>query len=515
MGGLWSLMTHEPQAKDTADGLAYLHGRSPSVIHGDLKGSNVLVNRDRRAILCDFGLSKALSDVPSGLTTTRTVKGTLRYLSPEVLNDEKLSVLSDMWAWGCLAFEILTSLLPYYQVKTENALLLRIASGTKPASLEEHPIPLLVREIVHDCWHFEPHKRPRIHSARKALMFCLPRFDGLDEALDELILSEMSEEMSTDDPTFTETIPDTPENESSYPFATSATPETSAEIDIELVPLRSSVPSRAVRLRPILRKESISGESSDTESILSVISNDGTASANQVSTPTPESPPDFDLPVRRPLVGVYEWLAVEAALLESDDEEQGEEEVNGARPEREEVRVRRHRPGVTFDLSDDDDFATSGDDAIIPSTHFQSSSGTSFLPQSPQIQIPVRSHYPRVSSPPPKPFALSTDSDADSSRPGSPSQSLSPLTSSPISSVPPTRFSPPPQRPPPLPEVAAPIPLTKLSDDLVAQVKDHCRAAAGSVDWQELGPAREHLRAALAILEGTTAEDRHDVVTTS
>ncbi|KAG8979252.1 hypothetical protein FRB90_008156, partial [Tulasnella sp. 427] len=168
-------------------------------------------------------------------------------------------------------------------------------------------------------------------------------------------------DLGGDDLTFTENIPDTPENKSSYPSTTVADPETSAEI--ASVPIRPSVPARVGRSQPILRKESNSSASSDTESILSVISNDGTAAAHQVSTPTPNSPLPFDLPVRRSLVGVYKWLAVEAALLESDDEEQGEEEVYGARAEREELRVRRHRPGVTFDLSDDKDLASGGDEA--------------------------------------------------------------------------------------------------------------------------------------------------------
>ncbi|KAG8982727.1 hypothetical protein FRB90_006619, partial [Tulasnella sp. 427] len=66
----------------------------------------------------------------------------------------------------------------------------------------------------------------------------------------------------------------------SYPSTTSATPETSAEI--ASAPIRSSVPASVGRSQPILRKESNSSASSDTESILSVISNDGTAAAHQV-----------------------------------------------------------------------------------------------------------------------------------------------------------------------------------------------------------------------------------------
>lgn len=57
-------------------------------------------------MLCDFGLSKFL-EVPTGLTTTASVRGTLRYQSPEmVLDGSSPSLSSDVWAWACLALVV-------------------------------------------------------------------------------------------------------------------------------------------------------------------------------------------------------------------------------------------------------------------------------------------------------------------------------------------------------------------------------------------------------------------------
>lgn len=68
----------------------------------------MLVDLRRRALLADFGLSRAVQEGPSGLTTSHGLKGTLRYYSPELLSEEnaKLTLQSDVWAWACLGVEV-------------------------------------------------------------------------------------------------------------------------------------------------------------------------------------------------------------------------------------------------------------------------------------------------------------------------------------------------------------------------------------------------------------------------
>lgn len=68
----------------------------------------MLVNPDRRALLADFGLSKALDNSPTGFTTGNDARFTIRYSSPEVLlqGTSAESLSNDMWSWGYLVSEV-------------------------------------------------------------------------------------------------------------------------------------------------------------------------------------------------------------------------------------------------------------------------------------------------------------------------------------------------------------------------------------------------------------------------
>lgn len=67
----------------------------------------MLVNKETRGVLCDFGQSRAMQDRKSGLTTSTSIRGTMRYFAPECLTDSAMhSRESDMWALGCLLLEV-------------------------------------------------------------------------------------------------------------------------------------------------------------------------------------------------------------------------------------------------------------------------------------------------------------------------------------------------------------------------------------------------------------------------
>ncbi|KIO21078.1 hypothetical protein M407DRAFT_42006, partial [Tulasnella calospora MUT 4182] len=95
---------------DIAAGIDFLHNHSPPICHGDLKPANVLVSDSYEATLCDFGLASLadMSGASSGLTTSQSMKGSIRYMSPELMleTDGKHTLASDVWAWACTAFEV-------------------------------------------------------------------------------------------------------------------------------------------------------------------------------------------------------------------------------------------------------------------------------------------------------------------------------------------------------------------------------------------------------------------------
>jgi serine/threonine protein kinase len=89
--------------------LAYAHDRG--IVHRDIKGGNILVDQDGRVIVADFGLARATEDL--ALTATGAVLGTPPFMSPEQWGGENITPQSDQYALGVLAFQMLTSSVPF------------------------------------------------------------------------------------------------------------------------------------------------------------------------------------------------------------------------------------------------------------------------------------------------------------------------------------------------------------------------------------------------------------------
>src|SRR5579859_7172353 len=94
---------------------ALVAAHDAGVIHRDLKPSNLLLTPEGRIVLVDFGIAKRRSDTRDGdiLTSAREVLGTPAYLSPEQLEHGLADERSDVWALGCVLYEMVVGEPPF------------------------------------------------------------------------------------------------------------------------------------------------------------------------------------------------------------------------------------------------------------------------------------------------------------------------------------------------------------------------------------------------------------------
>jgi serine/threonine-protein kinase len=86
------------------------------LVHRDVKPANVLVTGavpEEHLYLTDFGLTKRVADVGRGLTTTGGFVGTLDYIAPEQVSDGVVDGRADVYALGCVLYQLLTGVVPF------------------------------------------------------------------------------------------------------------------------------------------------------------------------------------------------------------------------------------------------------------------------------------------------------------------------------------------------------------------------------------------------------------------
>ncbi|KAH7926554.1 kinase-like protein [Leucogyrophana mollusca] len=170
-GDLSQYLEDNPQADrlqlmlDVALGLDYLHSFSLPVIHGDLKGPNILITSGLRACIADFGLSIIAEDSDLYFTATATSngQGSIPWMAPELLipdpiNPERRrkSCASDIYAFGRVGYEIYAGRPPFSEFAPMMSIMRKLQLR-RPAITE---LDDAIWELIEKCRRTDPASRP-------------------------------------------------------------------------------------------------------------------------------------------------------------------------------------------------------------------------------------------------------------------------------------------------------------------------------------------------------------------
>ncbi len=138
-------------------GVGYAH--RAGFVHCDVKPQNVLVTKDGRAMVADFGIARVISEAT--ITRGDSSWGTPHYFSPEQAAGQSATPASDVYAIGIVLYEMLTGRLPF-QADSPAALALKHLTEEPPPITDLNPnVPLPVAKIIHKVLSKEPSARYR------------------------------------------------------------------------------------------------------------------------------------------------------------------------------------------------------------------------------------------------------------------------------------------------------------------------------------------------------------------
>lgn len=138
--------------------LALKHIHDRKILHRDIKSQNIFLTKDGTIQLGDFGIARVLN---STAELARTCIGTPYYLSPEICQNKPYNNKSDIWALGCVLYEMCT-LKHAFEAGNMKNLVLKIISGPFPPVSMHYSYDL--RNLLSQLFKRNPRNRPSVNS---------------------------------------------------------------------------------------------------------------------------------------------------------------------------------------------------------------------------------------------------------------------------------------------------------------------------------------------------------------
>ncbi|HJV05434.1 MAG TPA: protein kinase, partial [Actinomycetota bacterium] len=144
-------------AADVAEALESAHRQG--LVHRDVKPGNVMIDRQGRVKVVDFGIARAAAD--DTLTQTGTVLGTASYLSPEQARGDRVDARSDVYSLGCVLYEMVTGRTPFAADSSVAMAFRHVNEEPRPPSELRPEVPAELDAVVMRALEKEPDHRFR------------------------------------------------------------------------------------------------------------------------------------------------------------------------------------------------------------------------------------------------------------------------------------------------------------------------------------------------------------------
>ena len=135
------------------------------VVHRDLKPQNVMLDKDARVYVMDFGVARSL-ETP-GMTQTGALMGTPEYMSPEQAKGQKVDARSDLFSLGIIFYEMLSGASPFKADTAMATMFKRTRERAVPLAQAGSGVPVFLSDIVSKC--LEIDREQRYPSAREII----------------------------------------------------------------------------------------------------------------------------------------------------------------------------------------------------------------------------------------------------------------------------------------------------------------------------------------------------------
>ncbi|RAO31420.1 Non-specific serine/threonine protein kinase [Micromonospora noduli] len=160
-----------------ADGLSAAH--QADVVHRDLKPSNVMVVRGGAVKVLDFGMGRILDDAGAGkVTSTNVTVGTARYMAPEQFLAAAVTPAADLYALGCVLFELLTGVPPFLSESSYELGQKHLHEAAPSVRLLRSDVPIVLVSLIDQLLAKDPEGRPENAAAVREVL--LPFAEGTE-----------------------------------------------------------------------------------------------------------------------------------------------------------------------------------------------------------------------------------------------------------------------------------------------------------------------------------------------